>query len=100
MWRLVVERVVASAPDMYPTVQGIHASLKENPLAGIARPPPSFRNQAPVPAARVLTKVGSASLRSRMYAKHTRSVYGIGSSDLSFERTCWSAVFNKIVVAA
>lgn len=27
-------------------------------------------------------------------------VYGIGSSDLSLGRTCWSETFNKIVVAA
>jgi len=27
-------------------------------------------------------------------------VYGIGSSDLSLGRTCWSATFNRIVVAA
>ena len=26
--------------------------------------------------------------------------YGIGSSDLSFGRTRWSAAFNRIVVAA
>jgi hypothetical protein len=29
-----------------------------------------------------------------------RSVQGIGSNDFAFGRTCWSAAFNKIVVAA
>ena len=47
---------------------------------GLCRPPPARSTAV------VRSTIGSA--------------HGIGSSDLSFGRTCWSETFNKIVVAA
>jgi len=79
-----------------PSALGVSVPLTGFPIWASSEPV-LVKNPVRREAAAAHTATGSRRYSRR---KSISSVHGIGKSDFSFGRTCWSDTFNKIVVAA